>query len=349
MLVNSYDYIILGSGVSGLCLADALTRQFASCSVLLIDPDCDPDYNISFWWEGEPPFPDIMTQKWHKIKTKRGTQERICPLTRYHLYAFWRSKFDACLHERLQKTGRVNFFEASVSQFSEHDDYVEVITPQQHFRGAWVFDSRTQQRNVAGNSDSKSLTMSGLAWEVSTENAVFDSSTATLFDFMQETDRFDFFYVLPYSPQTALVNYAVLTPFSEAISPEICTGILDRYLTQQQMTGEYEIKKSCYGRIPLSSRAVKRQTKGRVMNIGARGGMIKSSTSYAFTRILEDTQKIVESLNQTGTPFYPNTHPWYYHFADQRMVNMFQEYPDLAQQVMNLETYLYLFLTKKIH
>lgn len=328
-----YDYVIAGAGVSGLSLADALTQQFPHCSVLIIDPNEDPDYNISFWIEGETPYASIMLRTWRQIAVRFGKEERVCPLNDYHLHAFWRSDFDDLLNERLRKTGRVDFLEAPVSQIEDCGDNVEVITPRRFVRSNWAFDSRSKIGDVRKH-DPHLLLTEGLAWEIKTRQPIFDPATAILFDFVQETSTFDFMYVLPYTENYALVNYAVITPYSQAITQETSAKAIDHYLTTRLKVGDYEIERACYGRIPLLSRRVSRQISGRILDIGARGGMIKPSTSYAFARILADTRHIVQALQETGRPFYEEPRPWYYRMGDARMVNVFRQYPALAQHVM---------------
>jgi lycopene beta-cyclase len=331
---TDYDYVIAGAGVSGLCLAEALTREFPDCTVLIIDPNEDPDYNISFWIEGETPFPDIMTHTWRQIAVRYSAALQVCPLERYHLHAFWRADFDAHLHRLLTQTGRVDFLNAPVSQIADCGDSVEVVTPRRFIRAGWAFDSRSKLVADARKHDPNLLLMEGLAWEIRTCQPAFDPDTATLFDFVQETPHFDFLYILPYTEQTALVNYAVIAPYKAGITQEQFARAIDHYLAQQAGIGDYEIVKACYGRIPLSARQTPRQTSGRVMNIGARGGMIKPSTSYAFARIVQDTRQIVHSLRATGQPFTSDVRPWYYQLADRRMVGVFRKHPALAQRVM---------------
>jgi lycopene beta-cyclase len=323
-----YDYVISGAGVSGLCLADALTHRFPDCRVLMVDPDLDPDYNISFWWEGEMPFPAIETKKWQQIAVQMGKERRVCPLKRYQMHAFWRSDFDAYLRERLHQTGRVEFWDATVTQIHDFGTCAEVVTSAGSARSRWLFDSR--QKNTY---PPDMLVMGGLAWEVRTQCPVFDPDTVTLFDFLPSTPGFDFIYVLPYTSTTALINYAAVTYSGDLVPQEQCADALDHYLTAQG-AGEYKITRSYRGCIPLSPHRVTRQTTGRVLDIGVRGGMLKPSTSYAFAHILADTNRIIEALSDTSKPFYKKTRRWYYQLTDARMLKMFVNHPEIAQNLM---------------
>jgi lycopene beta-cyclase len=326
-----YDYGIAGAGVSGLCLADALTRQFPRCRVLLIDPVADPDYNISFWTDGEiPPLGDTL-KTWHQLAVQCGSERRVCPLRRYRLHSLWRADLDRVLTERLRQTGRATFLDEALTHCIDHGDGVEITTTHGSVRVGWLFDSRPKPLPA----DPAGLSMAGLTCELRATRPVFDPAVATLFDFVLETPHFDFLYVLPDTPTTALVNYAAVTPPGGEVPEDACARILKRYLAERWgiATG-YTVARSYYGGIPLSARRVTRQSGGRVLDIGVRGGMLKPSTSYAFARILTDTAQIVGALERTGRPFYQDARPYYYRATDARMLRVYRRYPALAQRLM---------------
>jgi lycopene beta-cyclase len=59
-----------------------------------------------------------------------------------------------------------------------------------------------------------------------------------------------------------------------------------------------------------------RRTGQHIMTIGTKGGRIKPSSGYAFTRIQADSAAIVRSLIQAGHPFQVPADPWLYRFND---------------------------------
>ena len=110
--------------------------------------------------------------------------------------------------------------------------------------------------------------------------------------------------------------------------------VLQDYISGRLGISSYQVVKSCLGRIPLSAQRIHRDQHSRIVPIGVHGGMVKPTTSYAFTRILSDSQCITQSLNERGTPYYSDRMPWYYHLADKRMAAIYRNRPQLAQQVM---------------
>lgn len=66
------------------------------------------------------------------------------------------------------------------------------------------------------------------------------------------------------------------------------------------------------------------------MTVGVKGGRIKSSTGYAFTRMQEDAAAIVRSLEDTGDPFHVASSPWRYRFFDAALLDIIERHPERA-------------------
>jgi lycopene beta-cyclase len=328
-----YDYVIVGGGVSGQCLAYFLAKELPDASLLLIDRDTDSDYNISFWADAEIPFQAMLKKKWTKIAVRYGDDQRVCPLSDYWIQAFWRADFDTLMHKELNGASNVSFLDTNVKSLQEQADQVDIQTSVGTYHAKWVFDSRLNIAALRQN-DPNLMLMQGLAWEIQTDHPVFEPDTATLFDFLVETPEFDFVYVLPYSDTYALVNCAFVTPYATNIDKPTCEAVLHEYITHRMSIQHFTVEKACYGRIPLTSHPFARNTNSHIMPIGVRGGMVKPSTSYAFMRILKDSQSIAQSLATTGSPYYRDQRAWYYRWSDKYTAGIFSRLPKLAQKLM---------------
>lgn len=320
--------------MSGMTLAYYLAQSgLKECSILIVDRDHDPNYNISFWADEVTPFQPIMRGSWRQIAVRYGDEQRVCPLKRYTLQAFWRADFDAYLHDQLGKTPNVQFLDANVTQIADCGDHAEVVAGGETITASWIFDSRLKISS-SNTADPNRLLMQGLAWEIQTDRPGFDPKTAILSDFLLQTPEFDFIYLLPYTETYALVDCAFITPYGSAVNKTSCEQVLQEYISNRLGISSYQVVKSCLGRIPLSAQRTRRDQRSRIVPIGVHGGMVKPTTSYAFTRILSDSQRITQSLVERGTPHYPDRTPWYYHLADKRMEAIYRNQPQLAQQVM---------------
>jgi lycopene beta-cyclase len=66
--------------------------------------------------------------------------------------------------------------------------------------------------------------------------------------------------------------------------------------------GRYEVLRTESAVLPLRVAPAARRS-GRVLRIGARGGLLKASTGYGYQRIQRDSAAIAASLAQYGHPF----------------------------------------------
>jgi lycopene beta-cyclase len=329
-----FDYVIVGAGVSGLTLAHYLAHELQKpASIMIVDRDVDPDYNISFWSPGQTPFQPIMTHEWSQIAVRHGADQRVCPLGAYRIQAFWRADFDAFTRGQLQAAPNVKLIDANVTALEDCGDHVEITTDMGSLSAAWAFDSRQTIHSLRKN-DRSLLLMQGLAWEIETDEPAFEPHTATLFDFLLDTPDFDFVYVLPYTSRSALVNCAYVTPYETAVTRKYCEAVLDQYIQERIGSRNYRVGKVSYGRIPLAGKQVQRDPHSRIVPIGVRAGMVKTATSYAFTRILDDSKAILNALNETNNPHYARRNHWYYAWSDRRMAHVFRSAPQITQRMM---------------
>jgi lycopene beta-cyclase len=138
-------------------------------------------------------------------------------------------------------------------------------------------------------------------WVIETTEPCFDPLTATLMDFRisQELGT-TFFYVMPTSVTTALVEY---TLFSETLLPrEDYDRALKLYITEFLGIKEYSIQHEEFGIIPMTNQRFPLQ-EDRVIQMGVAGGQVKGSSGYAFQFIQKRTAAIVEGLKKGSTTF----------------------------------------------
>ena len=327
------ELLIIGAGVSGQTLALALADAFPQTTVRLVDDDEDRDYNISFWTDRPTPYTDIVQGTWRRIAVRQGADTAVSPLARYRLHALWRADFDAWMRERFAARPNVHREHVDVTEAVDAGDHALLETTAGSLRGDWAFDSRVYRARLAEHEEAPML-MQGLAVEVRTERPCFDPSTATLFDFLVDTPQFDFMYLLPYDRHAALVNVAYVTPPDAALPESACREVITDYLHERVGCTDFEMGKACYGRLPLTTRSAPRKRGARVMPIGARAGMIKASSSYAFMRIHRDTERIVDALQHSGQPYARRNRPAYYRWADHSTARVFHSFPKLAQTLM---------------
>jgi lycopene beta-cyclase len=309
---KKYDFIIVGGGIAGLTLAYRLMQSELSERSLLIVEQSQKDKNdrtISFWADQPTPFDEIVYHSWKQLRfaTDKFTKEfelgdfSYKTIRGIDLYQFVEAK--------LETFPNVVFLRGRAEKVENGKDGAYVSVEGQRYYGQWVFDSRLKpfefkHEPVFGR---QVLRQYFKGWLVSTPYPAFDQESATLFDFrLEQRGDMRFFYLLPFSEQQALVEYVGLQHTDYDV-------IMQNYVENILQLKDYEAEPLEGGAILLTDRRFKRRLGKHIMAIGSAGGMVKPSSGYAFTRILRDTDAIVNSLVEYNNPFkIPAVHPFYY-------------------------------------
>jgi lycopene beta-cyclase len=288
------DAVIAGGGLSGLSLAAHLaTGGWADRSVLIVDDPgaAPPATRWGFWSSGPDLLDAAVSRTYRQVRVHAGGIDRVLPLGRYRyrvvhrpdLYRVVRSLVAPGYRFVAGRVTRIRDGEVTIDGRTVHAD--------------WVFESVTAPPPDTP-ADAR-LAFTG--WEVRCTRPVFDPDTPVLFDFRTpQRGSARFVYVLPDDPYRALVELTAFVP-RRARPPTAAerADALAGYLTD---AGEYRILRTESAVLPLRSRAPARGS-GRVLRIGARGGLVKASTGYAYQRIQRDSAAIAQSLARHGHPF----------------------------------------------
>jgi lycopene beta-cyclase len=213
-----------------------------------------------------------------------------------------------------------------VARIEDGADAARVTVDGRTISADWIFDSLLSLPNrKADPIHYQYLKLHFKGWEVETAQEAFNARAATFLDFrtpQHESPRF--FYILPLSERRALIEY---TLFSEArLSQAAYRQALKDYLeTTLGITG-YRILHEESGVMLVTDQPFPRRTGRRVMIIGAKGGRVKPTTGFAFTRIQQDSAAIVQSLLQSGHPFNVLADSRRYRLYDSLMLQLMARY-----------------------
>jgi lycopene beta-cyclase len=142
-------------------------------------------------------------------------------------------------------------------------------------------------------------------WMIETEQPAFDPAIARFMDFrVSQQPGTSFLYVLPVSPQKALVEY---TLFSAALlTGEQYDTALEKYISEVLQPGNYKVIETEMGVIPMTNHRFQ-QREENIIHIGTAGGDTKGSTGYTFRFIQKRTEKIVAALTAGKLPVEPSS------------------------------------------
>jgi lycopene beta-cyclase len=225
-----FDLAIVGAGVSGLCLAQALLDG-GEWSILLVDGARDDDRlkTISFWSEGPTVLEALVRHRWKALAIV-GADHRAhtVQLERHTYQTLYFADLQRVVKARLAADSRHRVVEGLATAIEADDQRAQLTVGDQTFTADLIFDSRFHAAGL--EVDTRRF---HLLWQrfhglvVRTAEPAFDPGTATFIDFRVELPRgTGFAYLLPYSPREALVELVSLGPQNDG--PALIRAYLDR-------------------------------------------------------------------------------------------------------------------------
>jgi len=331
----TYDYAILGGGAAGLSLALALVRSpLKAGSILIVEKDAKNtnDRTWCFWSDVPTPLDRIAYHTWPNLRFRSPGVERTFALAPFRYQMLRGLDFYRAAHAELEQHN-VTFVQAS-AEVQDGKDFAVLRADGREFSAAWAFDSRIRPEDMLPAPRFNSLRQHFTGWEVETDAPVFDPRTATLFDLRTpQRGGVTFFYILPFSPQRALVEYTLFSP--DLLPAEEYESALRVYLRDEFKLADYRILAAEHGVIPMTDRPFPRRLGQRVMAIGTRGGRVKPSTGYAFARIQRDSARIVASLVEQGNPFAVRADPLRQRFYEALSLDVMANAPEAGRAVFS--------------
>ncbi|NNJ60256.1 MAG: lycopene beta cyclase [Dactylosporangium sp.] len=301
---DAFDVVIVGAGLSGLSLAGHLTAgRRRDLTVLLIDHDRDEaPAGWAYWQRGPGPLDEAVCRAYPRVLVHATGRGLVVPLGGYTYRAVRRADLRRVVAGRLAGRPASGLCRGHVSEIREEGDAATVVVDGVGIGARWVFDSRPGP--TGGRPPEAFLAFRG--WRVRCARPVFDPDLPTLMDFRtSQAGGVRFGYVLPQTPHLALIEMTAFAWPGERRGPEPPPDpALHAYLTEVLNVGGYEIRRTETGTLGLRlSAGGPMAGAGRIVPIGARAGLVKASTGYAYGRIQRDSARIAHSLATSG-------HPW---------------------------------------
>ena len=116
--MQKYDYIITGSGASGLMLAYRMAKDsfFDTASILIIDKEkkTSNDRTWCFWENGKGEWDDLLHKSWDKIVFKSNLHQNTIPLQSYTYKMIRSSKFYKKLWSFIETKKNISFIKTTI-------------------------------------------------------------------------------------------------------------------------------------------------------------------------------------------------------------------------------------------
>ena len=303
MLLKQYDYIICGSGAAGLSLLMNLmqNKAFDNKSILVVDKE-KKNVNDRTWcfWEQQPGlFEPIVHHSWQQVHFYSNYFSGLLHLQPYTYKMIRGLDFYNYVLGKALLRPNISFITGNVQALANDVNKARVIVDGDSFRADYVFNSiMLHQPSVP--KEKYYLLQHFKGWLIETAEPVFEDGKATLMDFrVSQRHGTTFVYVLPLSPNRALVEYTLFT--GDTLPRHEYDIALGDYIRQFLSLSEYKIIEEEFGIIPMTN--INFHThEGRIINIGTAGGQTKASSGYTFNFIQKHAKRITEQLLKNEKP-----------------------------------------------
>jgi lycopene beta-cyclase len=302
--------VILGAGLAGLSLADALADRGCPAPIVLIDRRgrWSNDRTWCTWLTGPLRYAELSTHRWAAWRTVRGGDEAR---GRSHAHPYVRIEA-ATLYDRvLSRLDGLSSCEIrtgeAVLAIDTSGPSPIVQTTREHIEAGLVVDALGASSSLRAPADpapGPALSQRFLGWEVCAPAGTFDPQTVTLMDFRASgPDGVDFLYVLPFSGERALVEHTSIGvggPGAAARRRALATE-----LDTIAGAGRWECEREERGLIGMTAAPFPLCHGPGTCTVGGAAGAVRPSSGYAFSRTQRHVTAVADAI--TGARPLPQT------------------------------------------
>lgn len=328
-----YDYIIVGGGAAGLSLAYHLMHGGVHEKTLLIIDPVEKTMNDRTWcfWIDRPMlFDPIVTHRWRHFWFHGPDRSHRIDLAPYDYRMIRGIDFYRFVLTDLESRANVTFLRENVERiedgrYSTGEPALVYSDGGNTNTADFVFNSIFLPRDFRVDVNRYFFLKQHFAgWTIRTREPVFDPGAATFFDLrVEQKGAFRFMYLLPTSPTESLVEYTLFS--SRILPPDEYQDAIRAYIKKYLGDVEYTILEQEEGIIPMTDQPFPRRDGERILNTGTRGGRVKASTGFAFYRMQQDNERIVNSIRSEGHPFHTHHPPRRYATFDAMLLSVLDQ------------------------
>ncbi len=312
--MREFDYIIIGGGCAGLSLAYELeiNEKLKDKTLAIIEPRSEykKDKTWSFWKVAAHNFDDCVKKSWENfsINIPKKTNHLECNI--YPYQSIDSGLFYEKINNKLKENKNIFHFK-DISEINQ--------------KNSFIFNSVPSIKK-----DHNNLWQHFCGVEVKTQNNFFDDEVFNLMDFdCDQRESVHFFYTLPYSKNTALVETTWLSKMNDNSQKDYDKQLKD-YIENHLNLKNYKITYKEEGAIPLFY-PTNKKVKNKI-NIGTAGGMTRLSTGYTFLNIQEHSRHIRENIEDiTQAKKYKIGNK--YQFLDEIFLRVLEKHPDKMPEI----------------
>ncbi len=307
--MKEFDYVIIGGGCAGLSLAYELEihEKLKDKSLAIIEPreEYKRDKTWSFWKVISHNFDDCVKKNWKNFSINIPEKTNYLDCKNFPYQSIDSGLFYEKINNKLKENKNIFFFK----------DSSEI-----NLKSGFIFNSVPSIKE-----DHRNLWQHFCGVEIETQDDFFDDEIFNLMDFdCDQRESVHFFYTLPYSKNTALVETTWLSKVNDNSKKDYDKQITN-YIENHLNLKNYKIIYREEGAIPLFY-PIDKKEKNKI-NIGTAGGMTRLSTGYTFLNIQEHSKYIRENIeNISNVKKYKINAK--YQFLDEIFLRVLEKHPE---------------------
>jgi lycopene beta-cyclase len=305
MSSKTFDYIIIGSGASGLQLALAMLRDsyFDSKTIGIVEKRSNftNDKTWCYWEEGVGLYDNIIHKSWDSGYFKAHDETIELDLGNYSYKMIRSIDFYKHAKDQIAKALNIEFIEDEITEVNDQQSIIKLKGKQRNYKSEHIFDSRLPENYKPKKSINILQHFKG--WFIETEDEVFNPKQFCMMDYsLSDPNKTCFIYILPFSKNRALVEFTYFSP--ELVKEEVYEDYIKTYLRDTLNIDKYQIYETEKGVIPMSSHPFYEHHTSGVTKIGTYGGWVKASTGYSFKNSERNSIKIIKNIKSGQSPHH---------------------------------------------
>jgi lycopene beta-cyclase len=297
-----YDIVIGGGGASGLSLIYRLTNpDFSSFSIAIIEPNnkVENDRTWCTWLKGEHLFDDCASALFQNIIVASKGYSKVYDINPYRYRMIKSKDFYAKVTTAIANAPNISRIKGGITSHQEGKGFVTIVLEDgsqiicdKYFKCFVDFEIKSRTKIYVDQHFK--------GFFISLEEDRFDPTTCTFMDFnIDQKGEVRFMYLLPTSKKSALVEVAIFS--NEILDHNEYDAILKDYIKDNLKINKYKIDETEFGIIPMTTYDFHQHSTSKVIHLGTAGGAVKASTGFAFGRIQEQCDYVVDQLRK-GLP-----------------------------------------------
>lgn len=315
---------IRGAGMAGLSLAREILTINPKTSITLFDvrPRL-PHPQRTFCFFGKQSLPDHLKPStvWNTVTFKGGNFERSIDVSSKPYVMIKGDEFFQETLEQLESAGVAFYWNCAEVRIDKNN----IHTESQTFTFDRVIDTAFKKEDA-----------SSLAWQsfagiwIRTENAVFDPSQAILMEIIESTPEapVSFFYILPTSINTALVEHTTFSP--EALTADYHLTRCHAWLANN-IHCPVIVENTEHGAIPMGLQI---RPPAEAITLGSSAGAIRPATGYAFVTVQKQAKTIARKMFENNPQTIEAPHPFWLTLGDRLFLRALRAAPPTGEILM---------------